>query len=118
MPMRPHVPIISCALALAVACQGGGSPPPSDAAIVRARLAEPDGMRVFALYCASCHGESGSAPGAPPVMGPGALSGYQSEAELYRFVAARMPSKKPLPDADARAVSRYLAIVAGWQTDR
>ena len=72
-------------------------------------------MRVFALYCASCHGESGSAPGAPPVMGPGALSRFQGEPDLHAFVAARMPPKKPLPDADARAVSRYLAIVAGWR---
>ncbi len=112
--MRPHVLVIACALALFLACQAGGSAPPSDAAIVRARLAEPDGMRVFALHCASCHGESGNAPGAPPVMGPGALSRFQGQSDLYAFVAPRMPPKAPLPEADARAVSHYLAIVAGW----
>ena len=103
-----------CLAALLFAgCQTVTSPPPSDAALVRARLAEPDGMRVFALRCASCHGETGNAPGAPPVMGPGTLARFERVADLQAFVAQRMPPDDPVSEDDARVVSRYLAAVAG-----
>jgi len=107
--MRLVLVLIAAGLA---ACAPAASPPPDDAVLVRARLVEPGGARVFALYCASCHGETGNAPGTPAVMGPRALDDFDSEPGLRGFVSRRMPPRGTLEPDEVSAVSRYLWRVA------
>ncbi len=49
-------------------------------------------------------------PDAPPIMGPGTLTGFHAAQDLYNFVSTRMPYQAPgtLASADYWAVVAYL----------
>lgn len=97
------------------ACGGGSAAGPSDAQISAARKAVPAGAKVFALYCGSCHGEHGTAPMAPPVLGPSALRRPElgTVAGLQQYLKRTMPPGKPgsLSDAQYRDVAEYMLRV-------
>ncbi|HUR58618.1 MAG TPA: DUF1592 domain-containing protein [Opitutaceae bacterium] len=77
------------------------------AAAVNAAERAPDGRKVFAQKCASCHGAKGEGV-KDKYTDP--LIGDWSIAKLTRYVAANMPEDKPetLSPAEAEAVSRFL----------
>jgi mono/diheme cytochrome c family protein len=69
-----------------------------------ARAYSPDqvtaGADVYAANCASCHGARGegagrSAPDAPLLVGPRALTGFRNVQELYEFTVDSMPQDAP-----------------------
>ncbi|HLH22485.1 MAG TPA: cytochrome c [Chloroflexota bacterium] len=58
------------------------------------------GAEIYASSCASCHGARGegagrSAPDAPLVVGPRALTGFRNAQELYDFTTDSMPQDAP-----------------------
>lgn len=97
------------------ACGGGSAAGPSDAQVSAARKAVPAGAKVFALYCGSCHGEHGTAPMAPAVLGPSALRQPElgTLAGLAHYLKRTMPPGKPgsLSDAHYRDVAEYMLRV-------
>jgi len=87
------------------------SPGPSDAALIRARRAEPDGTRMFNIHCASCHGELGNAPGIVSILGAKALTGFGDERELFDYTHTEMPpdgKAENLSEDEHWAVVRYM----------
>lgn len=113
---RRYPPTFLAALLL-VACHGRALGGADEGNLIAARTAVPDGTKVFNLYCASCHGEHGVAPGVVPVMGPGALrSSFGTGLDLLRYLEATMPpgpSAQDLSPADYVAVTEYLLRVQG-----
>ena len=75
--------------------------------LVAASPRPPDGKRIFARQCASCHGAKGEGVKdkyADPLIGDWSVS------KLARYIAANMPEDKPdtLSSTEAEAVARYL----------
>ncbi|HZR98727.1 MAG TPA: cytochrome c [Chloroflexota bacterium] len=71
------------------------------------------GGEVYAASCANCHGARGegggrSAPDAPLVVGPRALTGFRNAQELYEFTADSMPQDAP----GSLTSDQYWSVVA------
>ena len=79
------------------------------------------GKKLYALHCASCHGDNGEGGHkAPPVVGKAALpldppatakkrkTQFHTAKDVYDFVSKTMPAKKP----GSLKPDEYLAILA------
>lgn len=78
--------------------------------------AEPDlgqGGEIFRASCATCHGSEGGGGAAPALAGEGALAGFESADQLFRFVSTGVPGRMPgfetrLHPDEIEAVTRFV----------
>ena len=70
-----------------------------------------DGAKVYAAWCAQCHGKSGEGKKkAPAVRGKSALAKFKTDKDLFVYLKKEMPKDEPgqLSDAEYKAVIAWM----------
>jgi cytochrome c len=72
------------------------------------------GRKVYALYCAGCHGQEGEGFEAPALVGPARdYCDFGDAQRLYAWIADRMPPEDVLPPQETWDVLAFILHANG-----